>query len=765
MKFNTVGKNFIRPDGFEKVTGEAQFTPDFKFAGMLTAKIIRSPHAHALIKKIDTSAAEKTDGVKKIITGAACSKKIELITGDQSPLAAGKVRFAGEPVAAVIADNEEIASYAASLVKIEYEPLPAVFDVYDAVKKDAPLVHSDTGTNIFHHYKLRRGSSEKKFRECDLILENDFSLPHISHTQIETHSCVALWKKEGFIEITASTQSPFVLRGVLSKMFELPHNKIRVHVPYVGGGFGGKSDVTIEPLAAYISKFVPGCPVRLVLSREEAFYGSLLGRGMRGKIKTGVKKDGKIIAVEIQMYFNAGAYADYCLPVVCGGGQNACGPYMIDNIKIDAYGIYTNLPFVGAFRGYGHPEGNWMTERQMDIIAKKLGIDPVDIRLKNCWKPGGTNQIGQKIQKHNGRLDICIKKAADSIGWEKDRKTVRGNKIIAKGLACFMKSPVMSTNAASCAIIKFAPDGSVNLSMGTIDYGQGALTVLSQICAEKLQLPFEKIHMARETDTQFSPYEWQTVASRGTWSVGNAIVAAAEDAIEKIKKNAGFVLKKPAKNLVYEKGFVFVKNNPKKKIPLEHLIHGYMFDDGHTEGGPVVGYGYFMPNIQTADKETGQGRCVGEWTGGCQAVIIEIDTETGVITPLKMVTAIDAGKIVNPKLARGQIVGAMVQGLGSALCEGIIYSDTGKMRNDHFTDYKIPTPEDVWNTEMDVIFVETPEEGGPFGARSLGEHAIVALPSAVGNAVSNGTDIDFFELPMNSDKVLIKLKSLARKFS
>lgn len=758
MRFSTVGKNFLRTDGFEKVTGEAQFTPDFKFAGLLTAKIIRSPHAHARIKKIDISAAEKIAGVKKIVTGYGCNKRIELITGDQPPIAVEKVRFVGEPVAAVIAEDEEIATYASSLVKIEYEPLPAVFDVYDALKKDAPLVHPAGGTNIFHHYKLKKGTVEKGFQTCDLILENDFSIPHISHTQLETHSCVALWKKEGFIEMTSSTQSPFVIREVLSKMFNLPHSKIRVHVPYVGGGFGGKSDVTIEPLVAYISQFVPGFPVRLVLSREEAFCGSLLGRGMKGKIKTGVKKDGKIVAVEIQMYFNSGAYADYCLPVVCGGGQNACGPYMIDNIKVDAYGVYTNLPFVGAFRGYGHPEGNWLTERQLDIIAKKLGIDPVQIRLKNCWKPGGTNQIGQIIKKHNGRLDVCIKKAAAAIEWDKDRKVVRGNKIIAKGLACFMKSPVMTTNAASCALVKFAPDGSINLSMGTIDYGQGALTALSQICAERIQLPFEKIHMSRETDTQFSPYEWQTVASRGTWSVGNAIVAACDDAIEKIKQNAVYVFKTPAKNLVYEKGFVFIKNNRKKKIPIEQLIHGYMFEDGHTEGGPVVGYGYFMPNIQNADKETGQGRCVGEWTGGCQSVIIEIDTETGVITPIKMVTAIDAGKIVNPKLARGQLVGAMVQALGSAIYEGIIYSDKGKMRSDHFTDYKIPTPEDVFNCDMEVIFIETPEEGGPFGARSLAEHPVVALPSAIGNAVQNGTGIDFFELPITSDKLLIKLK-------
>ncbi len=757
-KTHIVGKNIARVEAIEKVTGEAKFTSDINHSGMLIAKVLRSNQGHARIKKLNIDKASKICGVKKIVTGKDSNYYFGINIEDQPFIAIDKVRYAGEPVAVVIAEDEEIALKALNLIEIEYEPLKVVTDVLESIKPDAPLIHENLKSNIFHHYKLRKGNVEIGFKKADLIVENEFVFPHISHTQIETHSCIALWKKENILEITSSSQAPFVIRELFAKIFNLNHTQIRVYVPYVGGGFGGKSDVTIEPLVAHVARFVIGQPVKLTLSREEAFVGSLLGRGIKGKIKTGVKKDGKIVAVEIQMYFNAGAYGDCCLPIVIGGGQNAVGPYTIENVKVDSYGVYTNTPFVGAFRGYGHPEGSWMTERQLNIIAKKLNIDPAEVRIKNCWKVGDINHIGQKVEKHNGELKVCIQKALKSINWGNKNVIETENKIITKGFACFMKSPVMTTNAASSAIVKFNPDGTVNLSMGTIDYGQGALTVLSQICAETLQIPVEKIFIARQTDTQFSPYEWQTVASRGTWSVGNAIVSACNDAIEKIKQNASIAFKTSPRNVEYKNEFVFLKNNPKKKLSIKDVIYGYMFPDGHTEGGPVVGYGYFMPNVTNPNPNTGQGKCVAEWTGGCQAAIIEIDKKTGVITPLKLVTAIDAGTIVNPKLAKGQIVGAMVQGLGATLYESIIYSDNGKVRNDHFTDYKIPTPEDLWNTEFDTIFVETAEEGGPYGARSLGEHAIVSVPATIANAISNATGIEFFELPITSEKMLKKLK-------
>ena len=754
MKYTNIGKKVRRIDGVEKVTGEAKFIADLKPPDMLVIKLLRSPHAHAKIKKLDIRAAERLSGVKKVVTGSDCSG---LAIFDVNLIAKDKVRFVGETVAAVIAENEEIANEAKDLIKVEYEPLKCVFDVYDAIKKDAPLLHEDMGSNIFHHYKLRKGDIAKGFSKSYLIVENEFSIPHISHTQIEAHGCVGLWGRDGNLELNTSSQAPYIVREFISEMLKISMSKIRVRVPYVGGGFGGKSDVTIEPLVAAISRFIPGRPVGLFLSREEVFCGTMLGRGMRGKIKTGVTKDGKLLAEEITLYFNAGAYSYFCLPIVCGGGQNSSGPYTNKNIKVDSYGVYTNTPFVGAFRGYGHPEGNWMKERQLDIIAKKLGIDNVEIRLKNCWRKNDINHIGQKVQGAQGKLAASIKKTAESIKWGTNLKSKK-DKITAKGIACFMKSPVMATNAASSSIIKFNSDGSVNFSIGTIDIGQGSITALSQICAEKLQLPLEKIHLARQTDTNLSAYEWQTVASRGTWSVGNAIISACEDAIKKIKLNAAHFFRVAVSNIIYEKGYLFVKNRPKSKLPLTKFTDGYTHPDGHTEGGPVVGYGYFMPCVENPSPETGQGRVVAEWTGGCQGVVIEIDKNTGEINIVKMVTTIDAGKIINPQLARGQVVGAMVQGLGSALYESIVYSKDGKIRNDHFTDYKIPTPDDVFKTTMDVQFIETIEKGDPYGARCLAEHGIVSIPSAVANAVASGTGIEFFDLPLTCDKVLSNMK-------
>ncbi|MFC2091669.1 xanthine dehydrogenase family protein molybdopterin-binding subunit [Elusimicrobiota bacterium] len=758
MKYSHIGKSINRVDAVEKVTGQARFIADIKFPNSLTVRLLRSPYAHALIKTVSTFNADKIPGVLKIVTGKDIQYKSGTIINDINIMASEKVRFAGEIIAAVIAESEEIADLALDKIKVEFDELPAVLDVYEAIKTDAPLVHDDIASNIFHHYKLRKGDMYSGFKNSHIIIANEFSVPHLSHVQLETHGCAARWSPEGMLELTSSSQSPFIVREYLAKIMKLPQSKVRVHIPYVGGGFGGKSDLTIEPLIACLARFVPGRWVRLILTREEAFYGTVLGRGMKGKIKTGVSKDGTIMAEEIKMYFNAGAYGDFCIPIISGGGQNSPGPYSCSNIKVDSYGVYTNTPFVGAFRGYGHPEGNWMKERQLDIIAHKLSMDPIDIRLKNCWKLSDVNHIGQRVTGAASKIDTCIKKAAKAIGWNKNRSHVRkGTKIYAQGISCFMKSPVMATNATSCAAVKLNPDGSLNLSVGTIDIGQGSLTALTQICAERIQLPLEKINISRETDTDFSPYEWQTVASRGTWSVGNAIINACDDAIKKIKINAALAFDVNRDDIIYKDAHVYVKGKSSRKIPIKKLCNGYTFKDGSTKGCYAAGNGSFIPFISRPDPSTGMGNVAAEWTGGCQAVELHIDTQTGHVHIDKFVTVIDAGKIINPSLAKGQITGAVVQGLGSALFEKIIYSHEGRIRNDHLTDYKIPTIKDFADTIMEVHFIETHEDNAPFGARCLGEHGIVSVPSVVANAISTATQIDFFDLPIIPDKLLSEL--------
>jgi len=776
-ELTVVGKNVKRLDGIDKATGQAVYVADIKMPGMLYAKILRSTKPFAKIKKLDIHKAENVKGVKAVVTGKGCQEfKIGICIEDQLPMAVDIVRYVGEPIAAVIADTSENAQKGVEAIEIEYEEMQPVFDVYDAIKDDAPLVHKDLnkykhldefnpipGTNIFHHYKILKGDIEKGFKDADVVVEQEYELPHIAHAQLEPHGTIAQWFATGELKLWTSSQSPFLVRNMLSKMYNISHSKIRVIIPYLGGGFGGKSDVTIEPLVSYIARAVWGKPVALFLDREEMFFGTLIGRGCKVKLKTGVKNDGKIVAAEIKMYFNAGAYGDYVINVVKGGGHNSTGPYEIDNVTVDAYGIYTNLPYVGAFRGYGHPEGHWAMERHIDIIADKLKIDPVEFRLKNCLKPGSVNLIGQTIKEENGNLVKCIETVRDELKLKEepvkkvDIKSVKDGKIHIKGLAAFMKSPVMSTNAASTSVIKFNEDGTVNVAISSIDMGQGSITAIAQIAAETLKFPIEKVHLSRLADTEFSPYEWQTVASRATWAMGNATLRAAKSAIEQMKELAAEVLKRNKTELEYDGKAVFVKNEPKKSIPIEELVMGYMYEDGSSIGGQIIGVGKFIcPNITVPDKKTGTGNLAAEWTFGCQGVEFDIDVRTAEITVHKMVTAIDAGTIVNPQMARGQIVGAMVQALGATLTEEIVYRN-GMVRNPNFTDYKIPTYADVSNTKFVVDFIETPQDDGPYGARSLAEHAIISIPPAIANGIFNATGINFFRIPITKDNLMSKI--------
>jgi len=777
-----VGRSVRRKDAVDKVTGQGQFVADLSIPGTLHAFILRSPLASGLIRNIDIAPARKVPGVKAVVTGRDCKHmRLGICIVDQPPLAVDRVRFVGEPVVGVIASTPEAARAGANAIIVDYEPIPAVIDVKAAWAEGAPLVHPELesyaclpsfcpepGTNRYHHYKLRKGNLEAGFAACALVVENEYEFPHIAHAQLEPHGAIARWSHDGNLTVWCSAQSPFLVRTMLARAFQVPHSKVRVVVPYVGGGFGGKSDVTIEPLVAVLARAVIGRPVRLILSREEMFFGSVIGRGMSGWMKTGVDRDGMLQAMQSRMLFNCGAYGEYAINIVVGGGHNCTGPYRIPNLWVDSYAVYTNLPFVGAFRGYGHPEGHWMVERQLDIIARRLEMDPVLLRRQNLLGPGKENGLGQVMTAHNGRPDVCLDRVARMIDWKVSdaRRTSEPlrcedhcRKVRGKGVAAFMKSPVMSTNAASSTYLRFNDDGTVNMAVGGTDIGQGSLTVLAQIAAEALKMPVEAIQPSVVTDTQYGPHDWQTVASRTTWAGGNAVLIAAANAIHQLESTAAQAWGVESDQVEYVAGGVRRKDRPDLFIPLVRLVLGYTHPDGHTVGGPVMAYGTFVPrNLTYANPETGQGNCAAEWTFGAQGAEIEVDLDTGEIRVIKMVTAIDAGTIINPLLARGQMVGAMAQGLGAVLSERIIYDENGRIRNPNLTDYKLPTPDDLRDTRFEVEFVQTPQEDGPYGARPLGEHGIVAVAPAVANALYNALGVDFFALPLSHDRVLAALK-------
>ena len=766
MRHKYIGKGFKRVDALPKLTGRAKFLADVQFPHMYYGVFIRSNKAHAEIVNIDINNAKKVNGVKAIVLGKDFPYNYGHLIKDRPVFAFDKVRYYGEAIGGIIAKTEEAARIAADMVNVVYNPLPVITDPKKVLKRKDILIRDMSpspeiiyapikGTNIYHHDVIKKGNAKEAFGKADFIVENEFEIASMSHVQIEPHGAIALWDEGGNLTIWSSTQAPFTVRSFLADIFKLPFNKIRVITYYVGGGFGGKSDIGIEPMVALLAKNTPGHPVKVVLSREEVFHGSFLRGNFWGEVKTGVTREGKIIAEEVVFAMGSGGSGEFAGTVVDGAFKSSVGPYEIDNIDAVGYGVYTNLPPTGAFRGYGHPEIHWMIERQRDIIARELKMDPVEFRKKNLLKPGSINAIGQKIEAHNGNLEKCLDLVVEELDWpnnigymDKEKQKAYG-----KGFALLQKSPVMPTNAASSAILKLNDDGTINLTVGTQEMGQGIDTALTQIAAEAMQISPNKIKLIPYRDTDTYPYEWQTVASRGVWSVGNAIIMAAEEVKQKIRKIAKKIFNILEDDIVIEGGFIYPKEHKDKAITYKDIAIGYTFPLGNAIGGPIIGSGYFIPqNLYNPDPKTGQGNSAAEWTFGAQGVELEVDIATGKINILKAVTAIDAGTIINPENARGQVVGAMAMALSMAQRETLIISEDGKIRNDGLTDYKISTVRDV-PFEYKVYFVETEEKTGPYGARALAEHGMVGMAPALANALYNAIGIDFFKLPITFEDI------------
>jgi carbon-monoxide dehydrogenase large subunit len=772
MKLEYVGQKISRVDAVDKVTGKARYVADIFLPQMLYAKIVRSDIPHGRILHIDTSKAETMPGVKKVVTGESCKILFGTCLWDQPPLAVEKVRHAGEAVAVVLAETENQAEAAARAVKVEYEKLPFVLDPIKAAAPDAPLIHDNNGsyrrvehvvhpimgTNIFHHYKLRKGDSGKASSESDIIVEEEFEFPISSHAALEPHGAICRFSVDGEIEIWASNQAPFVLRDVLSDMFKIPASKVRVHIPYLGGGFGGKSDVSIEPMVAYAASFVPGYAVKLVLTRKEVFTSSLVGRGMKGKMRIGAKKDGTFTFLEAKMYFADGAYGDTSWAVDTVAGHNCTGPYEFPNVTVDVYGVYTNSPPVGAYRGYGHPEGQFMSGRLIDMLARELDVSPGEIMKRNFLSAGRKNALGQVIKKSHGDLVACLDTVQKAIG-ETTLPKNNGRYLYGKGIAAMMKSPKMATNAASTCSIQINLDGCAYVNLAGIEMGQGVLTVFSQMAAETLQIPIEKVKIYTQVDTQFSPWEWQTVASMQTYRGGRAIQDAGRKIIELAKENAARVWNCERDLVEYSKGEC-IHPNTGDRIPIGALARGYMCNDGLTVGSPLITTGWYrVPGITEPDPETGMGNAAGSWTFGCQACTLRVDKKTGEIKILHFASAFDVGKVVNPMTARGQVVGGVVQGLGAALMEKILFTEEGTIKNFNFPAYKVPKLEHVPEKQT-VVFLETPNEEGPWSAKPMAEHPIVAVAPVVLNALFDATGVEFTTLPVTPDRVL---ESLSRE--
>ncbi|MHA1946369.1 MAG: xanthine dehydrogenase family protein molybdopterin-binding subunit [Candidatus Hodarchaeales archaeon] len=775
-----VGQSVARKDAYDKISGAATYAFDLdNIPNMLICKFLASPRAHAKIISIDSSKAESLSGVVAVVTGKDWPVKIGLYAGDRDILAVEKVVWVGQPVVAVASETEAIAEEALGLIKIEYEDLPPIFDPMEAMKSKDILVHEKVseydhspafnpipGTNIANHFKLRKGDIQEGFKASDLIIENKFSMPQISHAYLEPIVSIGQYHGDGTIEVWSSAQSPFTVRYLLGVTFATSTSNIIVRSPYIGGGFGGKAGLNFEPLVVLLSRKANNRPVKLRLTREENFRSAPIRVGMIANIKTGISSQGRIKAQEIQYVWDSGACADYAVNVGRAGGYVSIGPYEIENIKSDSFTVYTNKPYATAFRGFGHMELHWVIERQNDIIAEKIGLNPLEFRKINTLIPGkGITGNQHRLREDSGNINQCL----DAV-W----KDLNENRVTTStespwlfrgiGIAGFMKGPAQPPNSAASAYVKFNEDGGVIVSVGTSEMGQGTITGLAQIAADELGgIPIEKVKINGDRNTDRDAYTWQTVGSRSLFMDGNAVRNACLHAKEQIFQTASQVLLVPAKDLELRNELIYPKGEPWKNLSLTDVVIGYMFPSGKSVGGPVIGVGRYIAKMTMLDAETGAGNPAIFETFGAQGVEIELNAITGEIIIKRMVSGFDIGKTINPQLCEGQVIGGSVMALSIAMSEQLKYSDQGQLINPNFVDYIIARCNDI-PEEFSNHFIENPQHDGPWGARGIGEQTMLGAPAALGNAIANAINVEIYDLPLSPERVWSEIKRQRPKF-
>ncbi len=757
-----IGCSVPRVDALEKVTGRTVYGPDLKLPKMLYGKVLRSPLPHARILHVDTSRAERLPGVRAVATGKDLMIRYGLVIQDQPPFAHKKVRYIGDPVAGVAAVDPDIAEEALGLIKVDYEELPPVFDPLKAMEAGAPLVHEELGnywtvpvffpvpgTNIANQFKIRKGDVEQGFRESDFVAENTFTTPMAQHCPLEPHVSIAKFDPSGRVTIWSSTQHPYSVRRETARFLKIPINQVRVIVTCLGGGFGAKVLLKLEPMCVALAMKVKDFrPVRILLTREEEFYASVVRHPTVTTIKAGVRKDGTLMALKTQIVFDTGAYADAGPVVSRSSGMSITGPYRIPHVWGDSYCVYTNKPVGGAFRGFGVPQLMWAMDSTVDILAEGIGMDPLEVRLKNALEEGDISVTGQIL--HSVGIKECIRKAAEAIEWGKKTGKYRG-----KGIGTLYK--MTQTPSSSSAFVKMSEDGSVEVLASTVDMGQGSSTVLAQIAAEELGVEVNHVRVV-SPDTDVTPFDHGTASSRSTFHMGNAVKQAATDAKKQLFEVAADQLEAGPEDLESRGGFIYVKGSTGKGTPISAIRMGITYG----KGKPIIGRGTFsVPDATPLDQETGQGVYPSVfWLYGAQGVEVQVDPETGKVEVLKASAAHDLGRVINPLNCEQQVEGAIVTGVGLALLEEMII-ENGKPVNCNFRDYRIPTSMDA--PAVTSMFVEAAHKDGPYGAKGVGEPALAPTAPAIGNAVYDAIGVRIKDLPITPEKILKALKEKGGK--
>jgi len=705
---------------------------------------------------VDGSKAEKLAGVFAVITRED-QKGIAMFGAaykDQTIVAVDKVRYAGDPVAAVAAVDEATAEAALSLIEVDYEELAAVTSIEEALAPGAVLVHESSssggelmgqhyetpkefaGSNLCYRFSYNKGNVEEGFKKSDHVFEDTFTFPRVQHFSMEPHATVAQVESDR-ITVWASTQEPFTLREHIAEIFHVPLNRVRVIVPYLGGGYGGKLAVKTEPLAVALAKKA-GRPVRLAHTVEESFK-TVTRHPARVTIKTGVNKDGKLIARQCLIHMETGAYADAGPRVTQKAGYRCFGPYKLAHMKTDAYTVYTNTVPAGAYRGFGTLQVTWAYESQMDIMADKLGIDPLQFRIKNLLKKGDLYTPGDTPVDCD--LKAGLMQAAEEIGWNVKRKNAaNGIRRLGKGLAVCMKDGG-GTYKVSSAAVKMNADGSVVLLTGTVEVGQGARTALSQVVAEELGIPFSAITVA-QLDTDVTPYDVNTNASSSMVVMGLSVQRAAQDLKRQLLRHGAKILKTKPEKLALKNGKIV--GGKGEALSFVQLMHKVFL----SKSGEMIGRGAYQ-SIKSAKAALGSPTNFWEISWG--AAEVEVDPETGAIKLVKYVSLADVGKAVNPVLCEGQDEGGVMNAIGHTLVEEMIYKD-GQLLNPNLVDYRVPSFDNL-PKDFETILVESHNGPGPFGSKGTGEGGLLPVAAAIGNAVYRATGMRMYNLPLTPEKV------------
>jgi len=749
-----VGRSVPRMDAPGKVTGTALYAADFALPGMLYGKVLRSHEPHARLVRIDTGRAARLPGVRAVITAADVPDvRYGGSVKDERVFARERIRFAGQPLAAVAATSLDAATAALAAIEVVSTPLAPVLDVAAALSPGAPLVHEAWASysalpilhrdgNVCNRARIVVGDLERGFVEADRIFENRFTTSSVHQGYTEPRAAVAQWDSSGLVTVWSNTQLPFEIQATLAEILQIPASKVRIIVPGIGGGFGGKLRIGMEHFAALLAMRT-GRPVKVMTTSEEELTAAYARQPAIVEVKTGVTNDGRLTAREARLWFDTGAFAGSGPGVASVATLMLAGPYRIPNLLLEGFAVYTNKTNFGSFRAPSGPQANFAVESQMDIIADALGLDPLELRLKNIVREGEEGPTGQVLTAVG--LEECLRRAANAIGW-RERRPEAGR---GKGIACGWWT---TTGGSSGVYIKVNPDGTIALNTGAAEIGTAALTGAAQVLAEDLGVQLTDISVV-SADTLSTPFDFGAQGSRTAFAVGNACRAAVADLKRQILALASKHLGVEEHTLALREGSVAGEG---KRATLAELAR-----ISQASGGGLIAHGTFVAPPTAYDAKRVEGHVYPAFHSPsfhAHAVDLSVDAQTGEITIHRYVVAQDVGFAVNPSAIEGQIEGGVAQGLGQALSEEIVY-DSGRVLNANLTDYKMPTALDVPRVES--ILVEHPSLVGPFGAKGVGEPPNIEPPAAIANAVASATGVRITSLPITAEKVALARSACA----